>query len=382
LIGFSNLLLETQLSEEQQEFVHTIQRSGASLLTLINDILDFSKIEAGKVTMESIQFNLPQVVREVAGLVAVQAHKKGLVIWDYYEPSLPQQLFGDPGRVRQVLLNLAGNAIKFTKEGGVTIKVQPDHEKAGFLRCEVTDTGIGIPRDKQSRLFQLFSQADSSTTRRFGGTGLGLAITKRLVELMGGEIGLLSEPNKGSTFWFTLPVREHQSGASPGLPPIIFSATTCATGADSPPPPPAKFRVLLAEDDATNQQLAVHCLKKIFCEVDVAANGLEAVVLAGQTHYDLIFMDCLMPEMDGLAAAREIRRAENETERVPIIAVTANVIDGHREKCLAAGMDDFIEKPIHGRELVQALQKWVINGDKARMGKTNPSVNLYENACR
>jgi PAS domain S-box-containing protein len=373
LIGFSDLLLGTPLSGEQQEFVQTIQRSGHALLTLLNDILDFSKIEAGKLTTEVIRFNLPQVVEEVAALLAVQAQTKKLTLLVHYDSSLPLQLFGDPGRVRQVLLNLTGNAMKFTKQGGVTIKVLPNRANLDSLRCEITDTGIGIPAEKQSKLFQLFSQADSSTTRRYGGTGLGLAISKRLVELMGGEIGLLSEANKGSTFWFTLPVREHPTDVVPGialatLPTIPRDTATAPPGAQQP----ARYRVLLADDDATNQRLAVHILEKLHCHVDVAANGLEAIVLAGQSRYDLIFMDCLMPEMDGLEATKEIRRAENGTERVPIVAITANVIAGHREKCLATGMDDFIEKPIYGEALMQALQKWVFNAGKARSRRKQP----------
>jgi len=369
LIGFSNLLLETTLSGEQLEFVETIKRSGDSLLSLINDILDFSKIEAGKVTIESVRFDFQKVAQEATDLLAVTLRQKKLALRVQYEPALPREMVGDPGRVRQVLLNLAGNAVKFTKHGGITIRVRADRTASDTLRCEIIDTGIGIAPDKQSKLFQLFSQADSSTTRRFGGTGLGLVIAKRLVELMGGEIGLLSEPDKGSTFWFTLPTKNHNAGDFLNIPPITFRAAKNGTVAEVLPGQPAKFRVLLVEDDATNQRLAAHFLKRLSCQVDMAANGFEAVVLAGQASYDLIFMDCLMPGMDGLEATREIRRAENEAERVPIIAVTANVIDGHREKCLAAGMDDFIEKPIHGQELVQALQKWVINAGNVNQGK-------------
>jgi len=382
VIGFADLLLATPLSDEQSEFVQTIHLSGQTLLKLINDILDFSKIEAGKLAIESVRFNLTQIVQEVAALLANQAQAKGIALLVHCDTKLSRPLFGDPGRVRQVLLNLAANAVKFTKHGKVTIVVKPDRENPEFLRCEITDTGIGIAADKQAALFQLFSQADSSTTRRYGGTGLGLAISKRLVELMGGKIGLLSEPNKGSTFWFSLPFRMNQPDDVLTLAGPPLAASLSGTNFATQSAPPARYRVLLAEDDATNQHLAGHWLEKLSCHVDVAANGVEAVMLAGQKHYDLIFMDCLMPEMDGVEATREIRRRENETGRVPIIAITASVIDSQREKCLAAGMDDFIEKPVKGQELVRALQKWVVSAGQNRPEK-NSSPRCYENVdCR
>jgi CheY-like chemotaxis protein len=251
------------------------------------------------------------------------------------------------------------------------------------LRFEITDTGVGIPADKQSKLFQLFTQADSTTTRHYGGTGLGLAISKRLVELMGGEIGLRSEPDKGSVFWFTLPARGWLSGALSAPSTTVFATRHREEDTQMFKRRPVRLRVLLAEDDATNRELAVHLLEKLYCQVDVASNGLEAVVLAGQVHYDLIFMDCEMPEMDGLAATQEIRATENRSVRTPIVAITANVFGGHREKCLAVGMDDFIEKPIYGQELVRVLQKWAGNVDEKRPNETPSPPSHYENVgCR
>jgi len=361
VIGMSGLLLDTDLSREQREFAEVIRNSGDSLLTIINDILDFSKIEAGKLTIESTQFNVREAVQGVAALLAVQAAKKGIALGVDYEPSVPDQQVGDPGRFRQVLLNLAGNAIKFTRQGGVSVKVRRDTARPDRVRCEITDTGIGIPVEKQAKLFQMFSQANSSTTRNYGGTGLGLAICKRLVELMGGEIGVASEAQKGSTFWFSLPM-SLETGASSRIELVAAAHGDQATSA-SLMHPPAVLHVLLAEDDATNRKLAGMLLQRLACRVDVARNGREAVELAGQQRYDAIFLDCLMPEMNGLEACREIRRAENGAGRVPIIAVTASVFAEQRAKCFAAGMDDFIEKPIHADALDKALKKWVSDAE-------------------
>jgi CheY-like chemotaxis protein/PAS domain-containing protein len=249
----------------------------------------------------------------------------------------------------------------------------------GFVRCEITDTGIGIPAEKQARLFQLFSQADSSTTRKYGGTGLGLAISKRLVELMGGQIGLNSEADKGSTFWFTLPTGVSQQNDAPGPVLTAVASTRAASDNGIHPQSPARFRVLLAEDNYINQKLAVHLLRRLSCDVDVAANGKEAVALAARQPFDLIFMDCLMPEMNGLEASREIRRAENGIGRVPIIAITACVTECQRERCRAAGMDDFIEKPMQDQELERALQKWAFSAGNRQPEKSLQKINGYEN---
>jgi len=374
VLGFTSLLLDTPLNEEQQDFTETIRRSGESLLTLINDILDFSKIEAGKLDLECISFELRTAVADTIALLTPKAAEKGLELRLNYPPETPHQLYGDPGRVRQILLNLTGNAIKFTAHGQVTLSVAPAEE--GRLKISVTDSGIGIPADKQGLLFQKFTQADSSTTRQFGGTGLGLAISKRLVELMGGAIGLESEPGKGSTFWFTLPIAECWRRD----PQVRTNETprTLEVEAGHPQPgirTPKVARVLVAEDALVNQKLVIHHLKKFGCQVDLAANGVEAVALHRQQHYDLIFMDCHMPEMDGFDATTAIRRQEQAQadpttrasgshrapawRRTPIIALTASVMAKDRTRCTEAGMDDFLSKPIIAAEFAETYRKWI-----------------------
>ncbi len=350
VLGFTNLLLDTALSDEQREYTQTIHRSGESLLTLINDILDFSKIEAGKVELDSVAFDLPATCQDVVALLRPKADEKGLVLSVATTSDVPRRVVGDPARLRRVLLNLAGNAVKFTARGGVSIRMTMDGPAT--LRIAVSDTGIGVDPAKQPLLFREFVQADSSTTREFGGTGLGLAICKRTVELMGGEIGLVSAPGRGSTFWFRIPLVRAEAQAR----------TT--TGLSAPPPPSsappagrAPTRVLLAEDNVTNQLLAVHMLKKLDCRVDVAANGVEALALFRQLPYDLVLMDCQMPELNGYQAAQAIR-AEHPDRRVPIVALTANAIEGERDKCLAAGMDDYVSKPFTPAQLHRAIDQW------------------------
>ncbi|HXG48204.1 MAG TPA: MASE1 domain-containing protein [Methylomirabilota bacterium] len=383
IIGFAQLLSETPLDEQQRQFTETIRHSAEALLTLLNDILDLSKIEAGKLVVENIPYDLKRLVEEVASLLRSRAEEKGLELRLNLAPDLPHRLIGDPGRLRQVLLNLAGNAVKFTERGHVTIEVRGQGQEArstvapipvpdpSHLLVQITDTGIGIPKDKQGMLFNRFTQADGSTTRKFGGTGLGLAICKRLVELMGGEIGLESEPGRGSTFWFTLPLQVDE-GSEGGRPaeriegshtrplPVMdnprqpISPIVSSSGAATRP-----WRVLVAEDTVTNQVLATHLLKKLNCSVEVAANGLEAVRLFEASSFDLILMDCHMPEMDGYDATAEIRRREDKSRRVPIVALTASAMAGDREKCVAAGMDDYLTKPLRPDDLRTALERWL-----------------------
>ncbi|HVY70814.1 MAG TPA: PAS domain S-box protein, partial [Verrucomicrobiae bacterium] len=362
VLGFAHLLQETALSEEQSSFVEIINSSGRNLLQIINDILDFSKIEAGKLEIEKVPFDLARVAQETIALLSVQAGQKNLPVNLHCDPSAPRLLLGDPERVRQVLVNLVGNAIKFTQWGGITVILAAVAGRPDRARCEVRDTGIGITAEKQADLFQLFSQADSSTTRRYGGTGLGLAISRRLVEMMGGEVGVASEPGKGSTFWFTLPAFE-QLKTSPEEPaaPNGLRGEEDRTGS-VPPQSPTRPRVLVAEDDPVNLKLALRVLGSLQCETEVAGNGTSAVALALNQPFDIIFMDCRMPDMDGLEATREIRRAEAGKRRVPIVATTASVEQGNRDKCAAAGMDDFIEKPLVPKALVNAIRKWTLRG--------------------
>lgn len=506
VIGFTTLLLDTKLDKEQREFTETIRNSGETLLLLINDILDFSKIEAGKLQVESIPFDLESVAAEVVGLLSAKAEEKRLELALEYRPTAPRQITGDPTRVRQVLLNLVGNAVKFTKQGSVYIRaehiVATDGQSAGTMRCSVIDTGIGIPPEKQNKLFQKFTQVDSSTTREFGGTGLGLAISKRLVELMGGGIGMSSEMGKGSVFWFELPVSVEQLATAPAVAPpppdlsglrflivddnevnrrilheqfkhwgLQHDTATLASEAlekmraadaagkpfefavlDHLMPgmdgeelgkvikadarlrssqlimltsgsqraeagrfleagfaaflqkplvrpltlldaiskarhdyleaqsgraptdkrelqpvvergpksmPAARYKVLLAEDNAINQKLALKLLGAFNCDVLVANDGREAVDLARQHSFDIILMDCQMPEMDGFEATATIRKLQPDGRRVPIVALTANALQGDRERCLAADMDDYLSKPVKRPELARVLDQWV-----------------------
>jgi PAS domain S-box-containing protein len=503
VIGMTGLLLETDLTREQREYADIIRGSGEALLSIINDILDFSKIEAGKLTLEPVPFNLHDAIHEVAELLAVNAHAKGLDLLVRYDVNAPRSVIGDPGRFRQVLLNLTGNAIKFTPRGHVLIDVRCGEirNKRVPLRIEIQDTGIGIPEDKLPLLFQKFSQADSSTTRNFGGTGLGLAISKQLIELMDGGIGVTSKLDAGTTFWievelplgpdvptgqiarslripadtrvlvvddddtalrviaencrnlgmdtdtatsgiaalqkmraaadndrpYTLvlsdmrmPIMDgaqlatsiHKDQHISGAKVIIVSAharpeevtmpvgavdgflskplrteslartlqtvlerngskVTTTTSVKPVPPKPRQFdvpsdqRVLVVEDNIVNQKLATRVLENLGCKVQVAANGQEAVELVARIEFDLVFMDCQMPVMDGYQATGEIRRLLNGGRRLPIVAMTANAMQGDKEKCIEAGMDDYIPKPVKLDAIREALQRWTGAAQKA-----------------
>jgi len=497
VLGFIDLLAETPLSDQQREFLNTIRSSGDSLVVLINDSLDFSKIEAGKLELEKAPFDLRPVLEDALEMLSVKANDKGLILAVSIPAGTPRQVVGDPARVRQILVNLAGNALKFTREGHVLIEVRlaPESRSAsGHLRISISDTGIGIPSETQAKLFQKFTQADSSTTRKFGGTGLGLAISKSLVELMQGDIGVQSAPGKGSTFWFTLPLADpvpqhsprhlpsalsharvlvvdshevsrriiceqlgswglaHQTALnqqqalaqllhaqaagtpfdfallddklddgsalelaaslraypalsstrlvliaparqrmnSPACESVGFSACVnkplirpsqlmdALASAWAPAGHPLhlsngpasanteifsapkhhNLRVLLAEDNETNQRLAQASLVKLGCQVEIVATGREAVASALGGQFDLILMDCWMPELDGYGATAEIRQRQETAPRIPIIAVTANAMEGDREKCLAAGMDDYITKPVRLAALKVILARW------------------------
>ncbi len=348
VIGMTGLLLDGRLEPEQREYAEIIRASGEALLTIINDILDFSKIEAGKLSIESGPFDLPTLMEGVMDLLSERAASHGNALRCQIDADVPPHLLGDAGRLRQVLLNLIGNAVKFTHEGQVVIHVLREAGDADppRIRFEVQDTGPGIPEEIQPRLFQEFTQADASTTRRFGGTGLGLAISKRLTELMGGEIGLRSSPGVGSTFWLTLPLTLGKSER-------VEAAASHPTSRSTEP---LGLRVLVAEDNVVNQRLALALLRKLGCRADAVANGLEAVEALERAPYDVVLMDCLMPEMDGYEAAQEIRRREGEGRHIPIVALTANALRGDRERCLEAGMQDHVSKPVRLEELRAALE--------------------------
>jgi signal transduction histidine kinase/ActR/RegA family two-component response regulator len=377
VLGFTNLLLDTPLDGEQREHVQIIRQSGETLLTIINDILDFSKIEAGKLTVERQPFDLGDVAEQVVSLLAPQAVQKGIFVDLRIEQAFPPRFIGDGGRVRQVLLNLLGNAIKFTQQGSVLVELGTVHatQPGGRdgIRCMVSDTGIGIPHDKQPMLFREFSQADASTTKQFGGTGLGLAISRRLIELMSGMLDFSSEPGVGSRFWFTLPLvradDDYDSGADTVEAAALFDCLPMAIGAAagqvgssaSRQIPLRAARVLVAEDNVVNQRLVKRMLEKAGHLVDIAVDGAQAVTLAITSDYDIILMDCSMPEKDGYVATEEIRRLqlESASPRTPIIALTANAMPEDRDKCLAAGMDDYLSKPISQEDLRAMVERYL-----------------------
>ena len=503
IIGMTSLLLETELTAEQQEYANIIQNSGDSLLYIINDILDYSKIEAGKMELEDIDFDLRLVMDDISNLLAVKAFEKGLEYIAMVSPEVPSLLQGDPGRLRQILINLVGNAIKFTETGEVTVRV--DLEKEDDVQAvaifRIADTGIGIPENCRERLFQSFTQADTSTTRKFGGTGLGLTISKQLVELMGGQIGVDSEAGKGTQFWFTAVLKKQPEGeekhtilpedirgkrilvvddndtnryvmrelfkfwgcrheeASNGKQAMVklrealnskdpfeiaildmqmpemdgeilgrmikqdaelkntilvimtsmgkrgdtkrfeeigfavylnkpirqsqlFNCLAIASGIDkgadrdktATTKPPSiitrhtilenkkrRVRILLAEDNIINQKVAKRILTKLGYDVDIVSNGKEAVDTLKTTSYDIVFMDCQMPEMDGYEATGLIRNLDSNAinHNVPVIAMTAHAMKGDRKTCLQAGMDDYLTKPVKPQQLADMLEKWL-----------------------
>ena len=352
VIGMTHLLLDTPLTDEQREYLATIKDSGDCLVTIINDILDFSKIEAGKLDLEDTELNLETLSRDTADLVMASALRKRLALDLAFDPGLPRCVSGDPVRIRQILLNLLSNAIKFTESGTVKLRVSMDEDDStgkAVIRFSVSDTGIGISAEAQARLFQSFMQADTSTTRRYGGTGLGLAISKKLAELMGGTIGVISSAGQGSTFWFTV-----------CLPVLDLTRKSQLVSASVPGDVHKQIRgkVLVVEDNLINQKVAVRLLSNLGLQVDVAADGEQAIRQATRHRYDAIFMDIQMPVMDGLQATREIRKMPAPFGRVPVIAVTANALAGHREKCLEAGMNEFIVKPVSKLVLEKAVEQW------------------------
>jgi signal transduction histidine kinase/PleD family two-component response regulator len=524
VIGMTELLLDTELTQKQRSFAQAIDNSADALLTIINDILDFSKIEARKLTFETIDFNLRDAVEGTLEVLAERAYSKGLELAGSIDFDVPLRLCGDPGRLRQVISNLVGNAIKFTEKGGeVVVRVHKTDETKthSTLRCEVKDSGIGISPEAQARLFQPFTQADGSTTRRFGGTGLGLAIARHLVEMMSGEIGVTSEPGKGSTFWFSIALEKQPPGAvivskpcadlssarilvvddnatnreilhhqltawkvqngsvAGGLealaalrdaatagagydlaildlqmpdmdgialahaikidsaicgtklilltslgeqldaealrttgisaclikpakqselfdclaatlrggPTIVCresESTVCAHPASESTSP---VRILLADDNNINQQMALGQLGKLGHAADVADNGREALEALQRTAYDIVLMDCMMPKMDGYEASRKIRELEEQRapgfehgRRVHIIAMTANAMQGDRDKCLAAGMDDYVSKPVQFAELRGAFERWKRTSDSSSEVSTVASAQAPANA--
>jgi PAS domain S-box-containing protein len=366
VIGMTGLLLETELTPDQRHYAEIVRSSGESLLSLINDILDFSKIEAGKLELEVVDFDLESAVADTVGLLLGAAQQKGLRMAAEFGRGVPIRLRGDAGRLRQVLLNLGVNAVKFTGRGEVTIRVETNggDETKAAVHFSVRDTGIGIPAERQADIFSPFTQADGSTSRKYGGTGLGLAICRQLVRLLGGQIGVESEPGKGSNFWFTAVFEKQPIAVMTEAQPS--PAVTPHNGHELPERKTWKRvpRILVAEDSVTNQQVALAILRKLGCRADAVANGKEALESLRSIPYDLVLMDCQMPEMSGYEAAAHVRQSQSwvSNPRVPIVALTAHAMAGDREKCLSAGMDDYIAKPFQAATLAGMLEKWLPPG--------------------
>ena len=354
IMGMTDLLLDTTLDTEQRDFLETIRSSSDALLTVINDILDFSKIEAGKLMLAPAVFSLRKMLREVEHLVSLKAGEKSILLSFEIEHNIPDALYGDADRLRQVLFNLVGNAIKFTDSGGRVVlqaRIERCIDRLVELRFAVSDTGIGISGEQMAKIFEPFTQAEAATARRYGGTGLGLTISSQLVKLMGGDLSVSSQQGTGSTFHFTVIFEEmDQAGVNPTS--ITSKVLSAAASALNLRP----LKILLAEDNLVNQKLAVRMLTKAGHTVELAVDGKEAIALFQADNFDVVLMDVQMPVMDGFAATREIRALESKgASRIPIIALTAHAIEGYRKQCLAVGMDDYMSKPIKRQELLEKL---------------------------
>jgi two-component system sensor histidine kinase/response regulator len=356
ILGMVDMMLDQPLGDEQKERAQIVKQSAGALLAIVNDILDFSKIEAHKLDLETLPFDLDALLLDMAATLGVRAREKGLRLLCPANPMLSRWFAGDPGRLRQILNNLIGNAIKFTEQGEIAVsyRVMESREQRSLLRFEVTDTGIGVDAGEQGRLFERFTQADGSTTRRYGGTGLGLAISRQLVELMGGEIGLESDPGRGSTFWFTLDLPEARptAASAPAQDPAEMPAHAH---------PRFQAHVLVVEDDTTNQLIARGILEKLGIRVTLADNGKRALETLASGPFDLVLMDGQMPEMDGYEATRRIRDGDAGVRNpaIPVVAMTAHAMRGEREHSLATGMNDHLTKPIDPAALVRALELWL-----------------------
>jgi signal transduction histidine kinase/CheY-like chemotaxis protein/ligand-binding sensor domain-containing protein len=374
VLGMTSLLLDTVLNPEQTDWLNTIRHSGDLLLRVINDILDFSKIEAGKLEIERIEFRPEGVLQDCSALLREQMKKKGLT-FALEMTHLPSMVFGDPTRLRQVILNLLSNAMKFTPTGTVSLRADCERQGGDQVRLTVAvqDSGIGMDATGLSRLFQSFSQADASTTRRFGGTGLGLAISKRLINMMGGDIQVTSEVGKGTCFSFFIETVDcSQLSETSSL--CALAARCLVNRGASPTEPTREWSVLLADDNLINQKVGKLMLSKMGCVVEVAENGLQALEMASAKAYDLIFLDCQMPIMSGFEAATRIREQQTD-RRTPIVAATANAFAEDKARCLAVGMDDFITKPLTKPALEAILKRW-LKTDQEALTKVAPQAAI------
>jgi signal transduction histidine kinase len=356
VIGAADLLATTDLTAEQRGYADIILRSGQALLAIITDILDFSKIEAGRVDVAASAFELLEPFAGVVGMLASQASAKGLRLRLEAEPDLPLTVVGDIDRLRQVITNLVGNAVKFTLSGQVLVSVSalPSSTGAVTIRCNVVDTGIGIADQDVPRLFTDFTQLDTSDTRRFGGTGLGLVISDRLVRLMGGEIGCMPNPDRGSTFWFTMPF-ELSNGSAPGQSPLSVANTPPAERDANAPDGPL---ILIVEDNDVNALILTRMLTLLGYRSNAVTSGAAALVAVDHDPYAMVLMDCQMPVMDGFTTTRNLRARADDASRIPIVAITATATTEDQDRCLDAGMDDYLPKPIIMERLAAILQRW------------------------
>ena len=352
IIGMAEILQQEPLGGAASGYVNKIHRSGRALLGVVNDVLDFSKIEQGQLNVEREVFDLPRVIQDVYDLYVESARAKNIELhWDVAR-TLPPFVFGDPSRMRQMLSNLVANAVKFTERG--RIELHAAAEGPDRVRIEIRDTGIGIPLDKQNLIFEAFAQVDGSATRRFGGAGLGLTITRQIIKLMGGEIGVDSEPGKGSRFWFVVPLPRATQRSLGDTGKMAAAKRASAQFAGK--------RILLVEDDESNAEIAMVLLRRLGPNVTHAANGALAVAAYRESEFDMVIMDCQMPVMDGLEATRQIRAIEKQNphpKRTPIAALTAHSFDGYRDECLAADMDDYMTKPVSSDDFLAVLNRWM-----------------------
>jgi CheY-like chemotaxis protein len=366
VIGMTELLLETPLSDEQRGFAQQVSRSGEQMLVLINDILDISKLETGHVELDIAAFDLHETIEQTCAVASVQATARGLRFEVQITEDVPRRMRGDGRRLQQVLLNLVSNAVKFTADGAVTVSVSaiPRPPAGAVIRIEVADSGVGIDPAGLARMFEAFTQADASTTRNYGGTGLGLAIARELVELMGGTIRAESELDHGSTFSFELELE------------LDLQPTEALTG-DWLPAPARELTngaslswlsaplVLVADDSPVNQIVAARALERCGCNAQMVDGGRAALRALASQRYDAVLMDCQMPDMDGYEATAELRRRELGVRHTPVIAITAHAMEGDRKRCLDAGMDDYVSKPMRHADLVEVLLRWIPSQDDA-----------------
>src|ERR1017187_5205899 len=365
VLGMAELLAGTRLDQNQREMLSAVRSSAECLLAIVNDILDYSRIEAAEMRTEEVAFDLGDAIGNVGAFFEPRAVAKGLKLQVIMAPELPRMVRGDPLRLGQILINLVGNGLKFTETGSVRLEVnlageQPD---GVTILCRVIDTGIGIDTSTAARLFAPFTQADSSTSRRYGGTGLGLAISHRLLGLLGGSIGVDSQPGKGSTFWFLLPLKVAANETAQGVEDAVAGAASqpAVAGPLLPPVPACGRRVLIVEDNPINQIVALRAVTGLGYQAELAPGGEEALAAFARDRFDAILMDCQMPGMDGYQVAAEMRRLEalaTAAKPTPIIAMTANVIEGDQQKCVQAGMNDYLSKPMRLAPLARTLERW------------------------